>query len=377
MNRFILVMLLCFGMVSLTNAQAQNDEVTEEEYQHLIKNKLQMEFRNSAIEALKLSEDQIVELDPLLQEYLDDRTELITKKYKLLKEYKDKTAGDATVSDDKTAEFIEDYWELDIDVMKRKKAFFDMMEDVIPTKKAASFFLLEEMAQNQLKQSMMTRVIPIIIDVEKMPESFGYQENQSGYGRDNQMTEKGIPQNEMKNQNDEWTEKGMSNDQSGQMTANEVDNFNNWVSSIEGQVQLNHQYTNQGITQLVKATSALAEAGNVQVDNFDAKKDQIMNAASELLNDPMSNQHADKTKEAFTMIAELMQNLQSANDEFSGLQASVEELSSTAANIQEDQPLTDQSETVYSYFKQAGNTLNQMVENIKWDESGNSKYDQR
>lgn len=165
-----LFLLLCLGFTSPLVAQQQDNQrdVTAEEYERLIENTFKVNFRSYVVEQLGLNSEQITDFTPLYMEYMDRRADLADVRARLVEEHKDEMAEDDSVNDEneETADFIENYWEVDIDEMELRKDYFDRMEDVISYENAMAFFLLEEDISRSLRQAQISRMMPMLIITE-------------------------------------------------------------------------------------------------------------------------------------------------------------------------------------------------------------------
>lgn len=166
---FLLLACLCFGLAPLAAQQQQQQrDVTVEEYERLIQNTFQVNFRTYVVEQLGLNSEQITRFTPLYMEYMDRRADLADKRARLVEEHKDEMSEDDSMEDEneETADFIENYWEVDIAEMELRKDYFDRMEDVISYENAMAFFMLEEDVSRSLRQAQMSAIMPMIIITE-------------------------------------------------------------------------------------------------------------------------------------------------------------------------------------------------------------------
>lgn len=327
MKRLFFVTLLCLGLMPMT--MAQDTEVTKEDYQRLIKNHLQVDFRTFALESMDLTEEQIRDFDPIYLAYMDAKSDFVQKKQELVKEYEEEMKEDDSAEDktDETADFIENFWELRIDEMELRKDYFDKLEDKIGPIKAANFFLLEEAVYDRMQQKQLIAVIPALSKLERMPKSF--------YTAD-------------------WRSK--------------IEGFRGWMMQHQGEVTIDHKYTSTGLKKMVKAVDALAQANNVMITDYDMKKQKIMQIADELRQDTYSDIHADKARKAFMMTAELLTALQNKTG-ISTAQAHTQAVAEAASAIDPDVLFTNQAEKVKHFFDHGLKAINSMANKVDWEKS--------
>ena len=165
-------MLLSFGMLflgSVSFAQQGSDGVTQEEYRRYIDNKIKMNFRNKTIEALGLTAAEIEEFDPIFTDYMAKKEQQLEKRLDLLEDFRDEIAEDDSEKNEQEdrADFIEDYWEIDIAEMELRKDYFDKLEDKIDKSKAARFFFWEDAVSNNLTDNTVANMLPAVFDLNK------------------------------------------------------------------------------------------------------------------------------------------------------------------------------------------------------------------
>eukprot|EP01024_Parvocaulis_polyphysoides_P012766 TRINITY_DN14755_c0_g1_i1.p1 TRINITY_DN14755_c0_g1~~TRINITY_DN14755_c0_g1_i1.p1 ORF type:complete len:189 (-),score=17.43 TRINITY_DN14755_c0_g1_i1:91-657(-) len=180
MKRLFSIICLCLGLVAFTNAQNDMASVDQKDYERFIENSLQMEFRNFILKELALTSDQIKKFDPVLDQYMDKRSELFDRKFQMLNEYVDEMAEDDRRNDEKieTMNFVDNYWFVEIREIELKQNYFDKMANVIPHEKAIEFFLLEEMLEDRMKQQTLVGSFPVLIEVEKNAWNVSGQKNE-------------------------------------------------------------------------------------------------------------------------------------------------------------------------------------------------------
>lgn len=299
-----------------TKAVGQTDKqrnITDSEFERMIFNNFKINFRNFAYESLNLTSEEIKKMDPLFNDYLRNKSDLMKRRDKLVAEFNDEMSEDNSAKsvENETADFIENYWEIDIASMELKKDYFDRMEDRIGYERALRFFSLENQLVNRLNQLMYVERIPTFLI---MPDYT--------YGTDK-----------------------------------EVKAYRNWMNGTDGKVSLSHEYTNAGLNQLVKVAESLSNAGNATIPNFKQHKEKVMMLAEKMTKNWRSLEHADQAREAFTIVATMFSELAKTKT-FQTKSNVINELQSAAKGINPDRKLTDQAPAVYHFFEKAERAIN-------------------
>lgn len=314
----LILALATFGLLPLYT-QAQETDVSPQEFERLIENAFKVDFRTYVIEQLGLNEDEITRFTPIYLAYMDERADLADERQQLMEEYANEMRESNNNNEkEETADFIENYWEVNINEMELRKDYFDRMEDAISYKDAMAFFLLEEDLSRSLNRVQMQRLVPAVTIID-LPEN-GMSDNNSSY----------------------------------------ID-FN-----IDGKVALDHHFTHQGLTQLVSAADAIARAKNINIPQWEQQKQQILHAADQITQHWRSTDHADKTREAFLMTANVFQTLQQRGN-FTALSYEASQLADAARRIDPSVNMTQQSEKVRDYFLRAESLVNTMANRADLD----------
>lgn len=331
MKNLFFVVLLCLGFAPMATAQDQNTNATTEDYRRLIKNHLEVDFRTFALESMELTQEEIIAFDPIYSEYMDAKSELMAKKRRLVAEYEEEMQEDDSQEDktDETADFIENFWELKIDEMELRKDYFDGLEDKIGPIKAANFFLLEEAVYNRLQQQQLVTIMPSLAQLNRAPKSL-YTHG--------------------------WR--------------NSIEGFQSWMMQHDGEVTLDHHYTSTGLKKLVHAIDALSRAHQVNLPDYDMKKQKVMTLISKLRQNPMSDEHADMTSEAFVMTADLLSALQQHSGS-TDVKNHTDAVKTAASAINPDVLLTEQAQHVHDFFNHAQEAVNAMASKINWEKPNN------
>lgn len=395
MKRLLFVTLLCLGLYPMM-AQEQSATVTDEDYERLIENYLQVQFRTFAFETLELTEEEIVAFDPVYASYMQSKSDLINRKLRMVEEYKEEMAEDDSQEDemDETGDFIENYWEVEIDEMELKKDYFDRLEDIVGPDRASAFFLLEESIQNRLQQVTLIEVIPMIIDVErKFDEMYGtsYEDTDMDTDTDQDMADTDMNTDtdvdiDVDTDVDVDVDKNIDTDQTVKTTPstnnptnnntntnskvtaeqqNAVNAFVKWVDMPNGKVGLDHNYTKNGLNALVTAVAALSDASANPIANMATKKQQVMDKAYQLTVDWKSTMHADWARESFDMIAAMLQELRD-NNNLTDQAGVIDQVATAARQMDPDKLMTPQAETIYNFFRKSKQAVNHISSQMSW-----------
>ena len=140
----------------------------------------------------------------------------------------------------------------------------------------------------------------------------------------------------------------------------ELDDYNQWALNINGNVSLDHTYTNEGLTKLTKAVDAMASAEGIYVPDWKEKKEKLMKWSDKLTNNWRSTEHADMTRKAFMSLNEAFKSITDA-PRFTGTKKWVNELDATARMIDPAVLMTEQADHVVNYFDQAQSLVNELA----------------
>jgi hypothetical protein len=332
-------------------------EATLVDYERMIENALEIEFRKYAIESMGLNKEEIIEFDPIFRDYMDKKNDLIERQFTCIERYQQEMAEDDRLEDEleETAEFVEDYWELKIDGAKLRNDYYDKLEDKIGPFKALEFFMIEESLENQVQQERVVEFIPVYITVDK--SSMG---SNSSSNKWNNRSDRA--------QSDKWTKKGSSN---ASTYSSEVAAYNKWVNNHKkGNVSLDHQYTHDGISQLTKTMVAIAKAQGLSASSYQSTKNELMKMADQLRKDPKSTEHADITRKAFESISSMLATLHTKGKNSDSLSA----VERAAKKINPDELLTNQAKHIHNFFASAQTVVNEISGNMTENQSMGS-YD--
>lgn len=335
-----------FMNVNTTGATSEKtDDITTEQYEEYIDNKLEVEFRNVTLKALDFTEDEIIAFDPIYLSYMKDKDAIFDRKMSLIKSYKEEMKEDDSASNqaEDRADFIEEYWEAHIASMDLSKEYFDRLEDAIPVKKAAKFFIWERAVENRIAADVWYSMMPNLVIVEKIEPK---------------VTTIVIEETESEEETMTTTKKEKPTISAD--TEKMIASFDSWVKNNRGQVSLSHEYTSNGLKTLVKTIESVKNDLEVRIPNFDYKKQMIMDNAHEITVNWKETDHADHTKDSFQAVAELMSSINGTNN-----------LKSIANQMNDDVLMTKQAETIYRFFDAANSELRKLTMSTAMKNSSN------
>ena len=128
-----------------------------------------------------------------------------------------------------------------------------------------------------------------------------------------------------------------------------------FVKNDDGNMTLDHEYSNEALNKLISATEEVSAK-----TDFDAKMDldKVREHADAITKNPEATDHADHIKMATDMISTVLQNLQTAK--FPNLQAEADKakMASQAINVKE--LALNQKEKIKAFFDDAADLLDKM-----------------
>lgn len=360
----LILLLVAFGLTSLpaqVNPTTANRDVTAEDYERMIENLFKVQFRSFVIEKLGLNEEQTTRFTPIYLEYMEAKANLADKRMRLVESYQEEMKEDDSTEDEKeeTADFIENYWEVDIDAMELRKDYFDRLEDAISYRNAMQFFLMEESIDRMFVRADLTKLVPNA-KLLQMPK------NQSDRmaGQDKQMNNNRMPINrsddtQMNNQR-QTTTQPRTTAPSG-ATADYL--------HIDGTVDLSHSHTRDGLYKLVEAAEAIASAKNITVNNWASTKQNILQKADYITKNWRSLDHADRTKEAFMSLNDVYSDIHQKGN-FTGVDNYLNNMKDATGSIDVDVWFTRQPQHFKRYFENAEMLVNEMARQANLSNTG-------
>ncbi|MEM7573903.1 MAG: hypothetical protein AAF433_13435 [Bacteroidota bacterium] len=329
-NKLLLLGSLFFGFASTTIAQspmttdADSETVSVEDYERMYESRFRVNLRSAVVNQLDLDPTEITDFTPLYFEYMSRKKDMVDQRERLMDEYAEEMQepdqGKKEIENE-SADFIENYWEVDIAEMELRKDFFDRLEDKIGTKAALQFFVIEDNYRRQFTFNRLNEVIPFAIYLDPIYRT-------------------SLP---------------------------EVDELNNWGAiNIDGELSLDHEYTYQGLRKVLNATQAIANRAGERLTFVESMKRQILEKADMMREDWESTQHADYAREAFIMTANMMATLHNDTEMDIDSEA-LAKLRTAAEAIDPDRLYTVQTEAVHNFFRRAQQMVNDMVYNSNAD----------
>lgn len=355
MKRLIAALALFAGLVAVADAQ-RGEAYEETDYERFIEQRLEVNFRNYATEALALSSQEIKKFDPIYDDYMREKTKMVDHKFNLLDDYVSDIEADmgSKKTDNETQDFIEEYWDAEITEMKTERRFFKRFVRAIGVDNATDFFLMEDATQNQLKNRMYAKNMPMIIKIERFSVL-------NSEGRDAPWAEE--DPTDQKGKIDTWSK-------------NKVDNYIAWVKQSQSVERWDHNYTSEGFTALAKAIHGIWKASDWNAEDVAVRTTNLKKIAQQLAETDVENEQADIARVAMRQAAELLVELREKN-ELSYIDQEVLTLGNESYTVQVNETLINQSHHIQNYFEQAASILEQMSWDIAWYDRKEMNYDQR
>lgn len=121
---------------------------------------------------------------------------------------------------------------------------------------------------------------------------------------------------------------------------------------------LDHEYTSNGIRNLADALNAIAHRTDNHNDQIDSKRQELHQMADQIQKDPLSIQHADIIRDAFTTSADMMEQVQ--RNLYPQLEDQVAEVRQAAQSINPQELTLDQKNEVKQFFERASEAVRAM-----------------
>ena len=139
-----------------------------------------------------------------------------------------------------------------------------------------------------------------------------------------------------------------------------ITSFMDYTADMEGEMGLGHEFSHRAMTLLATATSALAEAKDVEdATDADSKSARVERMANEIMEDPMAGTHADKIRMSAMLITEVLEDV-NARAYNSNASSQLSNLRQEAQAITAETLTLNQKEDVRSFFNQARQVLSRM-----------------
>ncbi len=127
------------------------------------------------------------------------------------------------------------------------------------------------------------------------------------------------------------------------------------VEADNDRMGIDHEYTYDALILLIDAIQAMADEVGY---NIDADISEAREVANFVIEDPLTEEHANRLTQAFRVLSDALENLQEAH--YPTLADEVDALNETAASLNPDEMTLDQRRIVNPFFNQAANILRQM-----------------
>lgn len=147
----------------------------------------------------------------------------------------------------------------------------------------------------------------------------------------------------------------MQDNQNGDDSMMGVVGFVAFVKNDDGNMTLDHEYSQSALTKLIDATEEISSE-----TNFDSKID-LDNArmyTNEISKNPEATSHADNIKKTTDMISKVLQNLQQSK--FPALKAEADEARMSSQAITVKELTLNQKNKIKSFFDDAADLLEKM-----------------
>lgn len=345
MKRLIITLMLIAGCFAIADAQITKVN-GESPYERLMEKRLKINFRNYAIEALDLNKDQIINFDPIFLEYIRKKSNVADKKISMLEDYMKQSENKKKAQ----VNFIEDFYGLELNEMSMEKRYFKRFADAIGVDNAVEFYLMEDAAQNRMKNEMYADKMPVLIRIERF----------SVLG-----DKKDMPETPMKKR----TAMNMKHKAA-------VDGFINWVKKSDADESWDYLYAARGLEAMAGAIMATYEASDWEAKNVEVRVKNIMEIAQQLKDTPVTDNQADIMREGVRQAAELLNDIQEKND-LAFLETETTTLQTLSYNIKDIELLENQTGRLNNYFREAASILEQMSWHIDWNIKTPMDYKER
>lgn len=128
-----------------------------------------------------------------------------------------------------------------------------------------------------------------------------------------------------------------------------------YIRNDPDQMGLDHEYTNEALLKLSKATNAMADAVG-----HDIQRDMevVRTQANKITTDPFESTHANAIRQSADILASVLKRMQ--QQAHPGMDAEATALKDAAAAIDPDVLTLDQKGDVKNFFREAANLLDKM-----------------
>lgn len=153
---------------------------------------------------------------------------------------------------------------------------------------------------------------------------------------------------------DQKEETSLNNLALGDATITSINEYNAFVND-ESKMDVDHEYSNEALLKLINTTDEVAYDLDVNITaDLDAAKDK----ADYITEDPEKINHADKIKNAGTIITRALAKIQT--QKFPELSSEMATVQAAVMDIDIEEETLDQKNDVKTFFKKAGMLLTKM-----------------
>lgn len=139
-----------------------------------------------------------------------------------------------------------------------------------------------------------------------------------------------------------------------EMAISKIADYQAYVSK-DAEMGLEHEYSHNALDKLIDATEAVANSMDIDV-NADLKT--ARSKAASITNDPADLDHANKIKNAGTIIVQALERIQT--EKFPDLDTSFKDLQNSVMEIVPETQTLEQKDAVKDFFEKAGELLTNM-----------------
>lgn len=125
-------------------------------------------------------------------------------------------------------------------------------------------------------------------------------------------------------------------------------------------MELEHDYTSDGIRRLADALGAIADQQEIKDPDIEDKLDLLRGHADRIQEDRRSTEHADTVLAAFTLASDLIASIERQTSR--NRKDEVAEVRQAAEAIDPDKLVLDQKAEVEAFFKRTSRLLNEMAQ---------------
>ena len=145
----------------------------------------------------------------------------------------------------------------------------------------------------------------------------------------------------------EWEEDNLSGEES-------VGNYMTLIGDTE-RMGIDHEYSSEVLISLINALENRAEEADI---NTEVEIEDLKNNVRDIKEDPLTLTHANTINNVATKIVNLMERMQ--KEKFPNISNDVQEVRTALQNIQPSTPTLEQKDAVNSFYKEAGDVLQNM-----------------